>query len=70
MWCVSHFPTYLDAVIVPGDATRVEPPRKADLPPRRIRVVCCVLSLPPDGILLIMLCVDVDGDDDDELMAH
>jgi len=47
-----------EAVMVPLVATRVEPPRHVDLPPRRIRVVLDIAAVllllaPPSGMLVI-----------------
>ena len=49
-----------EAVMVPLVATRVDPPRHVDLPPRRIRVVLDIaVLLPPGGMLVIIDDVDV-----------
>ena len=49
-----------EAVMVPLVATRVDPPRHVDLPPRRIRVVLDIaVLLPPSGMLVIIDDVDV-----------
>ena len=50
--------------MVPLVATKVDPPRHVDLPPRRIRVVLDIavvllLLAPPSGMLVIIDDVDV-----------